>query len=287
MHQVISGSIAGIQFEATLVTTDDELRIVVERLQGIRTVALDMETTGYEGQKDYGPGSGEIRLVQLAWYKRGELNVVVIDGKTADLSLLVPFFEGPAKKVVHYSPFERQWISHHLGAKLEGVIDTCYLGQSINKNLRGKVAKALVKNKEDFTALQRALFKKLDYMSDEVYELPSGREVTAHEVDKARAKVACSTEMPPALRNRSGPRGWQLDERATLAAMAKRYLGQDLDKEGQTSDWSGWLTSEQLLYAAGDAVVTLTILEPVSKTAKALRLYSRTLRRSKHDLERG
>jgi hypothetical protein len=47
------------------------------------------------------------------------------------------------------------------------------------------------------------------------------------------------------------------------------------------------LTSEQLLYAAGDAVVTLTLLEPVSKTAKALRLYSRTLRRSKHDLERG
>lgn len=270
MHQSISGSIAGIQFEATLVTTDDELRIVVERLQGIRTVALDMETTGYEGQKDYGPGSGEIRLVQLAWYKRGELNVVVIDGKTADLSLLVPFFEGPAKKVVHYSPFERQWISHHLGAKLEGVIDTCYLGQSINKNLRGKVAKALVKNKEDFTALQRALFK-----AEEVYELPSGREVTTSEVKKALVK----TEIPL--------QDWQLDERATLAAMAKRYLGQDLDKEGQTSDWSGWLTSEQLVYAAGDAVVTLTILEPVSKTAKALRLYSRTLRRSKHDLERG
>ena len=278
MHQVISGSIAGIQFEAALVTTDDELRIVVERLQGIRTVALDMETTGYEGQKDYGPGSGEIRLVQLAWYKRGELNVVVIDGKTADLSLLVPFFEGPAKKVVHYSPFERQWISHHLGAKLEGVIDTCYLGQSINKNLRGKVAKALVKNKEDFTALQRALFK-----AEEVYELPSGREVTFLETQEALA----ITEKPPELHRRGELERWQLDERATLAAMAYRYLGQELDKEGQTSDWSGWLTSDQLLYAAGDAVVTLTILEPVSKTAKALRLYSRTLRRSKHDLERG
>ena len=140
-----------------------------------------------------------------------------------------------------------------------------------------------MKNKEDFTALQRALFK-----AEEVYELPSGREVTIKQAQDALVwteiplySLVDETVCADAFQ------GWQLDERATLAAMAYRYLGQELDKEGQTSDWSGWLTSDQLLYAAGDAVVTLTILEPVSKTAKALRLYSRTLRRSKHDLERG
>lgn len=277
MSKVITGNVAGIDFEAPLVLSDAHLRTVLGRLEGVQTVALDIETTGYEGQKDYGPSSGEIRLVQLAWHGRNGTEVVVIDGQATDLSLLVPFFEGPAEKVVHYSPFERSWIGHHLGAKLEGVIDTCYLGQSINKKLRGDVAENVMgglinvcHNREDFDSLTKQLFKMAD-----MYTLPSGREVTLLEVKSAFKSTSIPLE------------GWKLSERATLAAMVKRYIGHDLDKEGQTSDWSGFLTDEQLVYAAGDAVVTRRLLGPVRRMARDLQVYGNMTRRVKHDLERG
>lgn len=270
MSKVITGTIAGIDFEAPLVLSDAHLRTVAKQLETAARVALDIETTGYEGQDDYGPDKGEIRLVQLAWRSKGKLNVVIIDGQAADLSLLVPFFESTTEKVVHYSPFERSWIGHHLGAKLDGVIDTCYLGQSINKALRGEVAYLLADNDDDRKALQHQLFKMADS-----YTLPSGGEVSIIEVKAAYDEADIPLE------------GWKLSERATLAAMVKRYLGHDLDKDGQTSDWSGFLTDEQLVYAAGDAAVTLEIVSPVSTLAKQLNVYGNMARRVKHDLERG
>lgn len=275
--KTITGNVAGIDFDAQLVLSDGALRSVVNRLETAPKVALDLETTGYTGQRDYGPDKGQIRLAQLAWHSKGELNVAIIDGQAADLSLLVPFLESGTEKVVHYSPFERAWINHHLECKLERVIDTCYLGQSINKKLRGDVAQEALggglitkSSEEDYNSLQKQLFKLAD-----VYTLPSGREITLVEVKAAYDKAEIPLE------------GWKLSERATLQAMAKRYLGQEMDKEGQTSDWTGYLTDEQLIYAAGDAAVTLEICGKVSRIAKQLGVYSNMLRRVKHDLKGG
>ena len=44
-----------------------------------------------------------------------------------------------------------------------------------------------------------------------------------------------------------------------LAAVSERYLGEEVDKTAQSSDWSGQLTTEQLEYAAKDAELMLPL----------------------------
>lgn len=269
MSKVITGNVAGIDFEAPLVLSDAHLRKVIDDLETCPRVAFDLETTGYEGQRDYGPDCGQIRLAQIAWREHDQLRAVVIDGQAADLSLLAPLLESDTAKLIHYSPFERSWIRHHLGLEINGVIDTCYLGQSINKALRGRVADLISQDSEDRKALQRDLFKLADS-----YSLPSGAEVSIIEVKAAFDEAEIPLE------------GWKLGERATLADMAKRYLGREIDKAGQTSDWSGSLTDEQLIYAAGDALVTLEIFPQVKAIADQLEVYGNMVRRVGYDSER-
>jgi len=263
----INGTVAGIKISAELISTDADLRTLVDQLEAVALISLDIETTGYEGQSDYGPSSGVIRLCQIAWHDDSEMKVVVIDAEKVDLSIIRPLLESEdIAKLIHYSPFECKWFKHHLEIKIVGAVDTCYLGQSINKTLRGRVARALTDDLDDKDSLQRSLFKIADS-----YSLPSGREVSLVEVKKAYDSV----EIPI--------KGWKLSERATLQAMVKRYLGHDLDKDGQTSDWSGELTDEQLVYAAGDAVVTLQIWPDVVKVAEQLDVYANMIRRVGYD----
>ena len=55
-----------------------------------------------------------------------------------------------------------------------------------------------------------------------------------------------------------------------LAAVAKRYLGIELDKEEQRSDWSGELTESQIRYAAKDVEVLCELDAPIhQKIAQA------------------
>lgn len=54
-----------------------------------------------------------------------------------------------------------------------------------------------------------------------------------------------------------------------LADLAKEYLGEDLPKEQQKSDWSFKLTPEQLEYAARDVEVLLRIFPPLYKALDA------------------
>jgi len=51
--------------------------------------------------------------------------------------------------------------------------------------------------------------------------------------------------------------------RHTLQALAERFLGVNLPKEQQRSDWSGELSQEQLEYAARDAAVLLPLLDAI------------------------
>ncbi len=55
-----------------------------------------------------------------------------------------------------------------------------------------------------------------------------------------------------------------------LAPVAKRYLGIDVDKEQQRSDWSGELTEEQIRYAAKDVEILCELDAPIhQKIAQA------------------
>jgi DNA polymerase I len=49
--------------------------------------------------------------------------------------------------------------------------------------------------------------------------------------------------------------------RVSLKALAQRFLGRDLDKQEQISDWRGNLTHRQLQYAAEDAAILIPLRE--------------------------
>lgn len=49
----------------------------------------------------------------------------------------------------------------------------------------------------------------------------------------------------------------------TLQALVRRYLGKDLSKEQQRSDWSAELSKEQLVYGANDVLVLLELYKPI------------------------
>jgi DNA polymerase-1 len=62
-----------------------------------------------------------------------------------------------------------------------------------------------------------------------------------------------------------------------LAAVVQRYLGIELDKALQASDWTGTLTPAQLCYAASDAQAALQLVpvlqEALASAALVLQLY--------------
>jgi DNA polymerase-1 len=60
--------------------------------------------------------------------------------------------------------------------------------------------------------------------------------------------------------------------RFTLAEVAKRYVGVELDKAEQASDWSGGLSDAQLAYAARDAAILPTLAERLHRAAGLARL---------------
>jgi DNA polymerase I-like protein with 3'-5' exonuclease and polymerase domains len=62
------------------------------------------------------------------------------------------------------------------------------------------------------------------------------------------------------------------DDRHSLEMAVKRHLGWPLDKEAQTSNWSGELSEYQLEYAALDAMVVLALHEKLAERLKELEL---------------
>ncbi len=58
----------------------------------------------------------------------------------------------------------------------------------------------------------------------------------------------------------------------SLKAVVKRYLDEDLDKEQQTSDWSGDITASQLSYAAKDVEILLPLHRKLSEILEEKKL---------------
>ncbi|HEY1379752.1 MAG TPA: DUF3987 domain-containing protein, partial [Gemmataceae bacterium] len=57
-------------------------------------------------------------------------------------------------------------------------------------------------------------------------------------------------------------------DRVTLAACCRRWLGRDLDKAEQLSDWAGDLTDAQLAYAAADVAVLAPLVKALAADVK-------------------
>jgi DNA polymerase I len=76
------------------------------------------------------------------------------------------------------------------------------------------------------------------------------------------ANVACTMRMAQVL-------DAGLDVKASLEAVAGRYLNRIIDKSLQKSDWAGELTPDQLQYAATDARVALALFPVLEVKLKA------------------
>ncbi len=61
----------------------------------------------------------------------------------------------------------------------------------------------------------------------------------------------------------------ETEDRHGLAVVAERYIGEEMDKSQQLSDWSGELTEAQLEYAARDAAVMLPLRDALISRLKS------------------
>ena len=63
-----------------------------------------------------------------------------------------------------------------------------------------------------------------------------------------------------------------LNVKYSLKSVAKTFLGEEIDKKEQTSDWGGELTQSQIAYASKDASILLKLYETQTKYLKAKKL---------------
>src|SRR5262249_40001723 len=66
--------------------------------------------------------------------------------------------------------------------------------------------------------------------------------------------------------------GGREGESHSLAGACRRFLGVEIDKAQQTSNWSGPLTESQLQYAAYDAVIATALYDALSPKLRELDL---------------
>lgn len=107
-----------------------------------------------------------------------------------------------------------------------------------------------------------------------LYRLLEQRELVGHSIGFDLAfldlapKVAVDTQLLGQVLDYQRPKHGA----TTLAAMAKKWLGRELDKTEQTSDWTGELSSEQLQYAGLDATIVLELAAKLETELAAAKL---------------
>lgn len=269
---------AGQPLDVTLIDSPELMDEAVALLRSQELVAIDFETTTYSGEygEEYGPHAGDIRLIQVGYQDpfTGEGRQFLFDGQAVDLQPLAALLEDQqVKKVVHFCPFELAWARHHLNCDITRLQDTCFVAQSVNKELRMRVAKLLLPEAERGRLVEaQALLSKPS--EGGVRRLEDGTALGDQAVASATQSVI--GKLQERLRMQQGGElaeamdDWTTQERATLAALAKRFLGEDLSKEEQASDWSAPLSRQQLDYAAADAAITLSVLPAMRHLAKIL-----------------
>ena len=269
---------AGRPLSVTLIESDQLVPAAVAILREQSIIAVDFETTTHSGEygEGYGPHAGDIRLVQAGYVDSasGLARQIIFDGQSVDLKPLRELLEdSQVAKVVHYCPFELEWARHHLDSDISALQDTCFAAQSVNKELRSRVAArcAPKADKAQLAELVSALSRPSD---DGVRSTEAGLTVKDQAVEAATAKVV--GDLITSLRKQDKQAlaekliGWDTTERSRLMDLNLRYLGAEMSKEEQASDWSAPLSDEQLDYAAADAAVTLELAEDMNQLMNEL-----------------
>ena len=284
---------AGQQLDITLIEKQESMEAAVALLRNQPIVALDFETTTERGsyekyvdtkgvEHEYGPQgehSGDIRLIQVGYTDpSGRGRQVLFDGQKVDLTPLAELLEDPTvSKIVHYCPFELAWSRHKLGCDIEGLQDTCFTAQSVNKEIRSRIATGLMpkadkKQLAELTNLLRlpseggvrALQDESASFTDQ--QVLKATKKTVAKIQKELDDLGCA-DTSAALQD------WQSTEKAALKDLSARYLQAPMSKEEQASDWSRKrLSAEQLDYAAADAAVTLQVQRHMENLSSLLGL---------------
>ena len=271
---------AGQQLDITLIEKQESMEAAVALLRNQPIVALDFETTTERGsyekyvdtkgvEHEYGPQgehSGDIRL---------------IDGQKVDLTPLAELLEDPTvSKIVHYCPFELAWSRHKLGCDIEGLQDTCFTAQSVNKEIRSRIATGLMpkadkKQLAELTNLLRLPSEDgVRTLQDESASFTDQQVLKA--TKKTVAKIQKELDDLGCADTSAALQDWQSTEKAALKDLSARYLQAPMSKEEQASDWSRKrLSAEQLDYAAADAAVTLQVQRHMENLSSLLGLQAK------------
>jgi len=274
---------AGQQLKITLIEEDHLMEAAVALLRQQKIVAIDFETTTDTGEygEDYGPLLGQIRLVQVGYIDSatGQGRQLIFDGQQVSLAPLKELFEDPkVRKIVHYCSFEMDWARHHLDSDISNLQDTCFAAQSINKEIRSKIARKL-DPKADKACLAEitSILSKPSQDGKRILEDSTSFSdqrvavVTSQVISDLQQQLMRSDETDLA----TDLTHWQTTERSRLMDLTARYLGAEMSKEEQASDWSAPLSDEQLEYAAADAAVTLGVAGKIEVLCEALKVSKR------------
>ena len=278
--------IAGQQIRAQIVTDNLLVRPIVERLRTLPELAIDFETTLDQGEfgPDYGPPKGRIRLIQVGYHnpRSGVDEQLIFDSFAVDIQPIAELLSDPkVTKVVHFSPFETAWARHHLKSEFENLEDTCFAAQSINKEMRTRVAREI--DSQNANELQGLLGRGES-------TLENGTTYTPAQITEAENKI--KNELIKKLGDDQQGLGasinnWHCNERARLLDLCQLYLNEELPKDCQASDWGQQdLSAGQLNYAAADAAITLALAPKIRALGDALAINDKVQTRIKLDRER-
>ncbi len=119
------------------VDTQGKVGEVVDKASEFDCIGLDLETDfAGDPPEKWNASDGSIRLMQLsAKGSDGSIWTVCIDCWAVNIRPIIKaLLRDSLTKVVHYLPFEQEWLHYHYGmAKMENAIDTCLAWKIIER----------------------------------------------------------------------------------------------------------------------------------------------------------
>jgi ribonuclease D len=218
-------------------------------------IALDFETsskTGYFGELN-GSFDGAIRLIQLGFKEEGiEPFQIVIDCHDADPKPFLPLLRtAKIEKQIHHMDFEQSWALTHLGVSIGNIYDTCIASRIIQSRLY----QVVVEN--GLEAAQK--------ISPEW--TPNGQKYRDTPEDEKLRAVMEKAGLPAAQKLVPG---WEPHDNR-LSTISANYMGLELPKENQVSDWGREkISASQLTYAAMDVAILPDLTTEVKEMAAAV-----------------
>jgi ribonuclease D len=238
--------------------SDSQVREMAKMVKDLKpeVVGLDFETTsktGFFGELS-GSLDGALRLIQIGLDEPGRIEPrqIVIDCHHTDPKPFLPLLRSKQiEKQIHYMEFEQSWALTHLGVSIGNIYDTCVASRKIQEELYKLVVDAglpeVHKDHPDWSPPHaRYRDNKLDRQLREKMEV---------------AGLPAAQKILP---------GWTPHDNR-LATISEQYMGLELPKEDQVSDWGRKrLTPSQLTYAAMDVAILPQLTEKVRAVAAKL-----------------